>query len=132
MKKEMMVDVIVRVQRRQREPDKCWRKMAVADAVPQQRAPANVVIPIEIATANRFCRELKIDEHPADQQGAEKKMQRAITLIDQFKRVGFSLSRLFDCEVVRELVNFLHGLNSFPSQRKLFHNLAATTFPAQF
>ena len=61
-----MIDVVVGVEGGQRQPGKHRRETVVAQRLPEHPAPLNVVVTIEIATANRISRNLQTPEYEAD------------------------------------------------------------------
>ena len=53
MKQQMVIDVIVSIKRRQREPGECGRKkMFRLHVVPQHARPFDVVITVKVAAAD--------------------------------------------------------------------------------
>jgi hypothetical protein len=66
VEKEMMIDVLVGIQRRQRQPGEDRWKASVTQSFPKHPTPLNVVITIEVATANRIGGELKSPEYQSN------------------------------------------------------------------
>ena len=66
-----MVDVVFGIQRGEWQPRKGWGKFSTLDRLPKRPRPFDVVITVEIATADRGCRPLKLPENDADSDGAD-------------------------------------------------------------
>ena len=93
MKKEMMIGVILRIQDRQRQPVERRQPFAVREIFPQQRAPADVIITVPIAAADRIGLKLQKAHHQHDRGNAEDQ-------IDQTDRL-FGLETLTPRELFR-------------------------------
>ena len=65
-----MIDVIVRVERSQRQPGKHRGEGSVAQTFPEHPAPLDVVVTVKVATANCIRGVLKLPEEESDCDGA--------------------------------------------------------------
>ncbi len=82
-----MIDVLVGIERGQRQPGENRWKASVAQPFPQQPAPLNVVVAIEVATANGIGGELKSPEYQRDYHRSRGYLDGARCSI-RFQRIG--------------------------------------------
>src|SRR5947209_7725856 len=54
MKEQVMVNIIVRVECGERQPDKLWREMPLPHSLPEQTAPLDVIVAVKVAAADRL------------------------------------------------------------------------------
>ena len=74
---QMMVNVILRIQRRQWQPGERGRKMTGADVVPQESRPLDVIVPVVIAATDRRGRILKPPKNQQDSDCPHQKIRGA-------------------------------------------------------
>src|ERR1700742_674926 len=72
-----MVNVVLRVQSRQRQSVEGGREVPGAHTLPEHTAPAQVVVRVEVAAAERRGRELQVPEDAADDYRADDEERHA-------------------------------------------------------
>src|ERR1044072_5405615 len=72
-----MIDVVLRVQRRRRRRVERGGEVTCGHPLPEHAAPAEVVVGVVVAAAERARRELQVPEDRADQDGADDEQRRA-------------------------------------------------------
>src|SRR2546423_14249247 len=72
-----MVNVVLRVERGERERVEGGREVSRAHPLPEHTAPAEVVVGVEVAAAERRGRELQVPEDSADDGRADDEERRA-------------------------------------------------------
>ena len=66
VEKQMMIDVVARVECCKRQPGKDRRETAVPQTLPEHSAPPDVVITVKVAAANRVTGKLQAPEDETD------------------------------------------------------------------
>src|SRR6185369_5645333 len=76
VEQQVMVHIVFGVERCEWKPGKLW-KMSALDRCPERLRPFDVVVAVEVATADRGGRELKSPKNKADDNGAGDKLKNS-------------------------------------------------------
>jgi len=115
VEEQMMIDVILRVQRRQREPREGGRKLPPLDSFPEQLAPTDVIVTVIITAADCARRELQPPEdQPYDHRADAEIQPRPRPLAGQSAPLNsrFRRARRFAGDTVAEFLDALHENNN--------------------
>src|SRR2546423_4895256 len=108
-----MVNIVLRVERSQRQPLEARREMLGAHALPQQSAPSYMIVAVEIATTDALRRELNFSDNKADGYSAYQKIDHAREAFGHPEGIRFCtrfyrLCPAFCLRTQRRLANVLH------------------------
>ena len=103
----MVIDVVARIKRRQRQPnERRRRKMFCAEVLPKHLRPLDVIIAVKIAAANRASGKLQPPKNHADgdRAGDEISSAHGCLRFDQICKSAFR----FDLKAVRRFLKLFH------------------------
>ena len=102
-----MIDVVVKIKRRQRQPNERWRrKMFGAEVLPKHLRPLDVIIAVKIAAADRASGKLQPPKNHADSDRAGDEISSAHGCL-RFDQICQRVFR-FDLSAVRRFLKLFH------------------------